>query len=168
MFILIRAIWREIVCFTPNFALFTNMWFKHDLDSKIEHLYNAYAEAYFDLLYMYIFTLYIYLYMFCKRYSTNRWRTVILLLCHLITPNHMGVTIFFDDVFCSKIINKIKQVRFDPKYMNQRQTLSCCTVCWGSYGSWNETIYTVHEMIPKCPNPYDCSIAVERKCHSQF
>lgn len=166
MFILIRAIWREIVSFTPNFALFTNMWFKHDLDSKIEHLYNAYAEAYFDLLY--IFTLYIYLYMFCKRYSTNRWRTVILLLCHLITPNHMGVTIFFVDVFCSKIINKIKQVRFDPKYMNQRQTLSCCTVCWGSYGSWNETIYTVHEMIPKCPNPYDCSIAVERKCHSQF
>lgn len=128
MFILIRAIWREIVCFTPNFALFTNMWFKHDLDSKIEHLYNAYAEAYFDLLY--IFTLYIYLYMFCKRYSTNLWRTVILLLCHLITPNHLGVTIFFVDVFCSKIINKIKQVRFDPKYMNQRQTLSCCTVCF--------------------------------------
>lgn len=130
MFILIIAIWKEIVSFTPNFALFTNMWFKHDLDSKIEHLYNAYAEAYFDLLYMYIFTLYIYLYMFCKRYSTNRWRIVILLLCHLITPNHMGVAIFFVDVFCSKIVNKIKQVRFDPKYMNQRQTLSCCTVCF--------------------------------------
>lgn len=112
----------------PLHLIITNMWFKHDLDSKIEHLYNAYAEAYFNLLY--IFTLYIYLYMFCKRYSTNRWRIVILLLCHLITPNHIGVTIFFVDVFCSKIINKIKQVRFDPKYMNQRQTLSCCTVCF--------------------------------------
>lgn len=42
------------------------MWFKFDLDSKIEYFYNVYVEVYFDLLYMYIFMFYIYLYMFCK------------------------------------------------------------------------------------------------------
>lgn len=40
------------------------MWFKFDLDSKIEYFYNVYVEVYFNLLYIFMF--YIYLYMFCK------------------------------------------------------------------------------------------------------
>lgn len=37
------------------------MWFKHDLDSKIEHLYNAYAEAYFLICYIYSRFIFIYI-----------------------------------------------------------------------------------------------------------
>lgn len=40
------------------------MWFKYDLDSKIEYFYNVYVEVYFNLLYIFMF--YIYLYMFYK------------------------------------------------------------------------------------------------------